>query len=200
MQSYNKYFIPYHPKANINYIYLLSLYNIAQRPESSLIKKDISYSTIKELLNKINSQEKVLSESTLRRLLKNEEYKMFFTICQFGAFKWIRLNNDFSNSAGKEQPFVVLCPNTYNLLCEEKDNLLAKYTIFLKYMCGINGGSTDFTANQFLTAFDYTTCSNNLKDQISKYNSLLEEKRIISIKRNQLEDGKRRNTYTFLDL
>jgi len=56
----------------------------------------------------------------------------------------------------------------------EKDNLLAKYIIFMKYMCGVNGGSSDFTANQFLTAFGYTTQSNNMKDKISKYNNLLE--------------------------
>ena len=200
MQSYKKYFIPYYPTAKINYIYLLSLYKISERAEERGIKQDIGYSSIKELLNNINNNDKVLSESTLRRMLESSKYKNFFTVKEFGAMKWIILNNDFTKSAGKKQPFVVLCPNTYNLLIDKKDNLLAKYTIYLKYMCGLNGGSTDFTANQFLTTFNYSVSSNTLKDKISKYNSLLEKERIISIKRNQLEDGKRRNTYTFIDL
>ncbi len=200
MQSYKKFFLPYYPTANINYIYLLTLYKIAERAEERDIKQDIGYSSIKELLNKINKEDKVLSESTLRRMLDCSEYKYFFTVKVFGAMKWIILNNNFTKSAGKKEPFVVLCPKTYNLLIQKKDNLLAKYTIYLKYMCGLNGGSTDFIANQFLTTFNYSISSNNLKDKISKYNSLLEKERIISIKRNQLEDGKRRNTYTFIDL
>lgn len=67
-------------------------------------------------------------------------------------------------------------------------------------MCGLCGNKgTDFTANQFLQTFEYATNSNNYKDKISKYNSLLEEKKIVSIHRNPLEQGKRRNTYIFLD-
>ena len=42
--------------------------------------------------------------------------------------------------------------------------MLAKYTIYMKYMCGFNGGSADFTANQFLTTFNYSIKSNNIKD------------------------------------
>ena len=200
MQNYKKYYIPYNPIAKVNYIYLLSLYRIAENAENRGIKQDIGFSSIKDLLNKINREEIILSESTLRRLLKSKEYEKFFTIEEFGAMKWIILNNDFSKSAQNKQPFVVLCPITYNLLIQEKDNMLAKYTIYMKYMCGFNGGSADFTANQFLTTFNYSIKSNNIKDQISKYNSLLEEQKIIYIERNQLEEGKRRNTYTFKDL
>ena len=53
MQSYKKFFIPYYPKADINYIYLLSLYKIAERAEERDIKQDIGYSSIKELLNNV---------------------------------------------------------------------------------------------------------------------------------------------------
>lgn len=200
MQSYKKYFIPYYPTANINYIYLLSLYKIAEKPEERGIKQDIGYTSIKDLLSRINKEKKVLSDSTLRRMLNSDNYKHFFTIKEFGAMKWIILNNDFTNSTGQKKPFVVLCPKTYNLLIQQEDNLLAKYTIYLKYMCGINGGSTDFTANQFLTTINYSVSSNNIKDKISKYNALLEKEKIIYIKRNLLEDGKRRNIYTFIDL
>jgi hypothetical protein len=61
--------------------------------------------------------------------------------------KWITLNNDFRDTTGKKRPFVVLSPKTYNLILQEEDNLLAKYIIYIKYMCGLCGGSTDFTAN-----------------------------------------------------
>ena len=199
MQSYKKYYIPYYPRAKINYIYLLSLYAIADRPENRALKQDIGFYSIKELLSMINSNKFILSEATLRRVLQSDDYKYFFSIEDLGKTKWIILNNDFRNSTQQKIPFVVLCPNTYNLLIQEEDNLLAKYTIYLKYMCGLNKGKTDFTANQFLTTFGYSTSSHNAKDKISKYNSLLEQKQIISIDRNLLEDGKRRNTYTFLD-
>lgn len=66
-------------------------------------------------------------------------------------------------------------------------------------MCGLCGGCSDFTANQFLSAIGYSTMSSAQKEDISKFNKLLEDKKIVSIQRNRLEDGKRRNIYTFLD-
>ena len=66
------------PEANINYIYLLSLYGLAERAEEGGIKQDIGYNSIKELLDMINKDDNILSESTLRRMLKNDEYKKFF--------------------------------------------------------------------------------------------------------------------------
>ena len=69
----------------------------------------------------------------------------------------------------------------------------------MKYACGRGGGKADFTANQFLTAINYKTNSNDTKEKISKYNSLLEQEKIVSIYRTPLEDGKRRNIYTFLN-
>ena len=77
----------------------MSLYRIAENAENRGIKQDIGFSSIKDLLNKINREEIILSESTLRRLLKSKEYEKFFTIEEFGAMKWIILNNDFSKSA-----------------------------------------------------------------------------------------------------
>ena len=200
MQSYKKYYIPYRPKANINYIYLLNLYKIAEKPVERRIKQDIGYKTIKELLSMINSEKIIMSEATLRRVLNNKEYEQFFEIKEYGSMKQIILKNDFRSLSNDKKPFVVLCPKTYELLIQEEDNLLAKYTIYLKYMCGLNKGSTDVTADQFLNTFGYSIKSHNMKDQLCKYNTLLEEEEIVRIKRNMLEDGKRRNTYTFIDL
>lgn len=147
----------------------------------------------------INEEKTIISESTLRRMLKNTEYNDFFEIDKFGSMNWIHLKNDFHKPEEKK-PFVVLCPNTYNLLIQEQDNLLAKYTIFIKYMCGYCGGSTDFTANQFFSAFGYSLNSHSMRDRLCKYNTLLEQSGIVSIKRTLLEEGKRRNTYTFRDI
>lgn len=142
----------------------------------------------------------------MRRIVSNQEYSSFFEYKEYGNNKSITLTNDFRGGYGKEQPFVVLLPNTYNLLIQKKDNLLAKYTIFMKYNCGKGKGQADFTANQFLTTFHshkdkpYSTLSNKTKATLAKYNSILEEAKIISIYRTPFDEGTRRNIYTFLDV
>ena len=133
-------------------------------------------------------------------MIKNVEYNNFIRVQSNSTQKVIILNNDYRNTKGMNRPFVVLCHKTYNLIIQEEDNLLAKYIIYMKYMCGISNNNTDFTANQFLSTIGYSTKSNNTKDCISRYNTLLENEKIICIKRNMLEDGKRRNTYSFIDL
>lgn len=197
MQNYNKYYLPYLPKANVNYIYILSLYRLAERYEDKGIKQDIDFYSFEELAERI--EQKIISANTLRWIVKNDDYSSFLSFKKFGDNMSIILNNDFRGEAGKKQSFVVLCPDTYNLLLNKKDNLLAKYTIYTKYMCGLYGNRADFTANQFLDAIGYSTKSHNTKDKISKYNALLERERIIKIHRKQLENDKRRNTYIFLD-
>ena len=196
----------------MNYIYLLYLYKLAESELDRDIKSFIYFDTYKELEQKIKSIEvkdadnkgnvKIkISASTIQRMIKSTEYKDFFCIDKGGFSKnTIILQNNFRSGRNRQMPFVVLCPTTYNLLIQQQDNLLAQYTIYMKYMCGLCGNKgTDFTANQFLQTFEYATNSNNYKDKISKYNSLLEEKKIVSIHRNSLEQGKRRNTYIFLD-
>lgn len=197
MQSYKKYYIPYRPKAKINYIYLLCLYRLAERPEDRGIKQDIDFLTYDALAERMGKG--IVSASTLRRIVKDGKYQEFLTFREFGNRKSIVLNNDFRETGGKDNPFVVLCPNTYNLLIQEQDNLLAKYTIYMKYTCGMGKGKADFTANQFLNTFGYKTNSNDTKEKLCRYNALLEKEKIVSIYRTPLEDGKRRNIYTFLD-
>ena len=211
-QNYNKFFLPYVPQADVNYIYIFYLYVLAKQYEDRSIKQDINYNSIADLCRQINTNEKLLSYneqrekkkkqlisySTLRRMLNNKEYENFFTLDE--KWKWIYLNNDFSGNKKEKKKFVVLNPNTYSLLIQQDDNLLAKYIIYMKYMCGACGGKSDFTANQFFTAIGYSTKSNSEKDVISDYNKLLEEKGIVKIERNSLDDGTRRNTYTFIDI
>lgn len=199
MQNYNKIYLPYVPPADVNYIYIFYLYKKAQRMADRDIKQDIGYKSINDLCRQLNEDQKVISYSTLKRMIESKKYEDFFSIRDCGNIKWLSLNNDFRSKTDNKQRFVVLNPTTYNLLIQQEDNLLAKYTIYIKYMCGLNGGESDFTANQFLSAFGYCTKSGSEKGQLSKYNHLLEENQIISIDRTMLEEGKRRNTYTFLD-
>lgn len=200
-QNYNKYYLPYVPQADINYIYLFYLYGIAERTTTSFIKEKIDYKTITGLLKEINKDQELMKYSTLQRMLADrKKYKDFFYIVKLpDGMNRIYLKNYFVSSKGKKVPFVVLNPKTYNLLIQQKNNLLARYTVYMKYMCGLCGGCSDFTANQFLSAIGYCAKSNTLKGMISGFNQLLEEHKIISIQRNRLEDGKRRNIYTFLD-
>lgn len=200
-QNYNKYYLPFVPQADINYIYLFYLYGIAERTTTSFIKEKIDYKTITGLLKEINKDQELMKYSTLQRMLADrKKYKDFFYIVKLpDGMNRIYLKNYFVSSKGKKVPFVVLNSKTYNLLIQQKNNLLARYTVYMKYMCGLCGGCSDFTANQFLSAIGYCAKSNTLKGMISGFNQLLEEHKIISIQRNRLEDGKRRNTYTFLD-
>ena len=198
-QTYNKIYLPYVPRAKVNYIYLFSLYKIADRYDDNRIKSYIEYKSHNDLLRMINNDKKIISYSTLSRMLQNSEYNSFFEVLEDDIDKSIFLFNDVRRLIEQKKGFVILFPDTYKLLIQQNDNLLAKYTIYLKYMCGKCGGHTDITADQFLSAFGYSINSNNTKDKISGFNRLLEEKRIVKIDRNRLEDGKRRNTYTFID-
>lgn len=224
MGNYKGYYLPYVEKANVNYIYLLYLYSIAERydtgrfdplhPNQS-IKSDISFKSWKDLENKINCklskyQEKndigmlktLISSDTLKRNLLKDDYKYFLCIEKFNKEYTIILFNDFSNlgrlaSEDKRLPFVRLPSIIIDLLLETKDNLLAKYIIYIKYYCGIsNTNSTDFTAKQFLRAVGYKDTANNYISKISEYNRLLQERGIINIKKWRDDNGHERNTYT----
>lgn len=204
MQNYNKIFLPYKPQADVNYINLFYFYGIAERYEEKGVKSDILYSSNADIARKINIKfgDKTISSSTIGRMIKNEEqYKYFFSILTTGKTRWIIINNDFSNLSKIElvkNPFVVLNKKVYTFLLEQKDNLLAKYVIYCKYQCGYYHGKTDFTANQFLETFGYSTQSNSTKDKLTMYNHLLEEQGILKIDRYTAENGTRRNTYYFI--
>lgn len=217
---YNYYYLLYKENANVNYIYLLYLYKIAERYTDDIeydfkkhLKTDISFKSFKELEIRINTllkqyQKKdnkgklktLISETTLSRIVSKKEYSDFFFYDKFGDNKLIILNNDFSKgSYNKNKSFVRLSPLMVNLLLEEQDNLLAQYIIYIIHSCGIHNNSADFTAIQFLQSAGYSLKANNYKSKVSDYNNLLKEKNIISIKSWRDEAGRMRNTYSLIN-
>lgn len=183
-----KYYIPFVPNADINYIYLFKLYQNATYNNQSKCYDTIAFQTIKNLAEMLD-----ISSSTAKRLLNDTRYKDFFTVDKNN--KTIILYNDI-RTAGT--PFVCLDKYEVYFLCNRADNLLCKYLLYIKYYCGYSkNGETDFTAGQFLNAFGYSLNS-NYPSKISEYNSLLVDYGYISIKRKRDELGHIRNTYSYI--
>ena len=74
--------------------------------------------------------------------------------------------------------------------------MLTKYYLYLKYYCGYSKSKQiDTTANQILSAIGYSGNSGKNKDLLCAYNSLLLEKKFISIQKQRDDKGHSRNIY-----
>lgn len=74
--------------------------------------------------------------------------------------------------------------------------MLTKYYLYLKYYCGYSKSKQiDTTANQILSAIGYSGNSGKYKDLLCAYNSLLLEKKFISIQKQRDDKGHSRNIY-----
>ena len=202
MKLYNVYYLPYIPKASVNYLYILYLYGLAERENDSQVKSMVRYQSIRDLCNQINNKfaedgETLISNSTMNRVLNSKVYQQFFSIGSDTKSKYLLLNNNFYQQ--KECCFVRLIPSIYKRIVQSKDNLFAKYLIYLVYKCSIHKNKTDFTANQFLDAFGLSTHSNDNKSRISGYNTLLEQESFVLIDRWRDAAGNNRNTYSLID-
>ena len=202
MKPYNVYYLPYIPRAKVNYLYILYLYGLAERDYTSQVKSIVRYNSIKNLCEQINNKfakdgEIVISNSTMNRVLNSKIYQQFFSIGSDPKSKYILLNNDFYQQ--KECCFVRLIPSIYKRIIQSKDNLFAKYLIYLVYKCSLHKNKTDFTANQFLDTFGLSIHSNDNKSRISKFNTLLEQENFVLIDRWRDAAGNNRNTYSLID-
>ena len=203
------FYIPYYENYNINYIYLLLLYKLAEADKKQWIRNIVKYNNFKDLVDRMNDvassivkkqgtttdKIKVISASTISRISNNTEYKEYF--------KWqkdekrIILLNDFRKSNSSKIPFVSLCENAVSFLIEQNDNLLVKYYLYLKYHCeSSKNKQTDTTAKQFLDALGYSTKSGSFVSKISEYNSLLVSNGLLKIKKYKDENGHERNIYS----
>ena len=184
------YYVPFVPAANINYLHLFDLYDLAEYREETKTYDTIRYTSSAALAEQVK-----LSSSTISRILKSEKYADFLIVDR--EHKVITLNNNFRKSVN--QPFVMLTAAEVKLIREIEDNLFAKYLIYLKYYCGFTKDKkNDFTAKQFLSACGYSTSSNDYVSKVSEYNGILLANGIIRIEKYTDELGHTRNRYTFV--
>lgn len=184
------YYIPFIPKAEIDYLYLFELMEQADYSPSTKAYDTISYSSVAKLAERLS-----FSSSTLNRILDGEKYQAFLSADK--KKKIIKLNTVFTKGE-VSQPFVCLTDTEVSFLRKHHDNKLCNYMIYMKYYCGAckNTGQ-NFTAEQFLTNCGYSVKANSNFDDLSRYNSLLEEAGFISITRYRDDDMKKRNIYKY---
>ena len=184
------YYIYFKPEADINYLHLFSLYDLAVYNPTTKAYDTIKYSSIKKLAELLP-----YSQATLNRLISNNEYKHFISIDK--KEKIITLNCSVIKGSNNNR-FVRLTGEEVKYLYKKNDNLLCKYYIYLKYYCSLSNKikiKQDFTTKQFLSAIGYSTKSQSQIDKISSYNKMLKENGFISIEKYRDELGHTRNVY-----
>ncbi len=67
--------MPFIPTANIDYLYLFSLYDLAEFDTELRVYNRINYKSVKSLAESIN-----VSVSTVNRIFSNTDYSSFITI------------------------------------------------------------------------------------------------------------------------
>lgn len=189
------FYIRYEPKANINYIYLFYLYSLAEYNTSTNLFDTVSYKSVRALQRLIVERfgKGSISPSSLCRLLKDDRYSNYIKVDT-------EHNRIALQTATKGMPcFVVLTKREIDFLIDKKDNLLAKYYLYLKHFCGRGAvGTQDFTIKQFLKYCGYSDKSNSYVSLVSSYNTLLVENGFIMIENYTDEQGHTRNCYHLL--
>ena len=184
-----KYYLRFLPTAKIDYIFLFTLYDLADYDTETKTYSIITYKSLAELARLCS-----VSDKTLRRHLADTEYSPFLQWDKQN--KRVILLNDFSQN-GYKTPFLTVSPVEVRVLLSENDNLLCKYLIYLKYFCGYSASKCiDTTCKQFLSAIGYSSNS-SYPSKISGYNALLEREGIIRITKKHDERGFLRNVYSF---
>ena len=184
------YYLPFFVPSDVDYITLLSFYEIAKFNENNRVYDTIEYTTQKRLAEILG-----LSPHTISQVFNSGKYKRYLSVDKEARI--ITLHNHFPK--GTKQPFVRLTNSEVSLLREQKDNLFSQYFVYLKYYCGFSkDGTTDFTGKQFFSACGYSTKSNSYLNRLNKYNELLTDKQIIKIEPYRDELGHTRNRYSFL--
>lgn len=184
----------YDEQADINYIYLLMLYELCQYNATTNQFDTISYSSIKSIVNQCNSifGDYSISSSTIVRMLSDSKYSNY--LLHNKKDKTIVINNNVNNF----NKFVVLNTNEFNLIMQYKDNLFIKYLLYHKYYCGYSRAKKhDSTAKQILAAIGYSTSSNSYLSKFSEYNKILSDNKMLSINKYRDQQGNERNVYSY---
>ena len=100
-----KYYIPYEPKANINYVYLLCLYGLAEYNKDTMLYDYIKYKSIRELTERIKNKFDIkVSTNTVSRFLDDIETVSYIQVNK--TQKEIKLYNNFQGE--NKRHFVVI--------------------------------------------------------------------------------------------
>lgn len=188
------YYLSFNPKANVNYLHLFSLYDLADYNPETKAYDTINYTSINKLAERLT-----YSVSTLNRLLHSIEYEEFLIFDNDN--KKIILKSSVIKGSNNNC-FVRLTDKEVRYLQKQQDNLLCKYYIYLKYYCSLAKKANikqDFTAKQFLTTIGYSIKSQSQLDKISSYNKMLKEQGFIKITTYTDELGHTRNIYNIID-
>ena len=188
-------YIYYQTDADINYLYLLYFYNIAEYNQLTNRYDIIHYSSLRQLTERLNSgfDKQRISLSTVKRILSNQLY--IYYIKNNYESKIIMINSDVHSM--QKQSFVRLTDIEASFLMHHNDELLCKYFIYQKYYCGYNKSKChNSTIKQMLAAMGYSTNNNDYISRISNYNTLLSSSGLMNIQQYK-EDGKLRNIYSF---
>lgn len=198
-----KIYLPYKPSGEkLDYLPLLYLHKVAEYNKEKRVYNTIHFRSLQDLADRINEgrveKNKLVSVSTLSRLLNGKKYESFFTYNK--EEKTIILQNDFHNGTRTAKAgFVVLSANEFDFLLERNESLLVAYVLYLKYSCGISKSkTTDSTAKQILSACGYCATSGNYLSKLSEYNKLLAEQGFLSIETKRDEQKHLRNTYKII--
>lgn len=187
------YYLPYNEKLDINYKYILALYQIASYDKVKKRYCNISYDTKKNLSRQL--QEKTGLKTTpanLSNILADSRYQELLR--HNPEAKTIELVNDIKNC----KKFVVLSAKEAALIIQQGDKLFAKYLLYLKFYCGKAKSKTiDTTAAQFLEACGYCKDSNSYKNKLTGYNSILCGEGLLSIEHYIDCNGRYRNIYRY---
>lgn len=194
-----QYYIPYYPGVKkYNYLPVLCFWLIADYNKESKLYDKVQFANLEELAGRIEAKagKKILSKSSLSRVLNDEAYKNYFSYDK--ERKEIILKNNFRSQPGakENQSFVVLSAFEISFLVESQDCLLIQYFLYLRYYCGISKSkTTDSTARQFLSACGYCENSNNYLAKVAGYNKTLSATGLLSIKKTRDSNGRERNEY-----
>ena len=103
------YYLRFRPTANIDYLYLLSFYDLAEYNEENKVFDTIKYNSVRTLAEKLK-----ISTATVNRILNNQEYNEF--MCIDKSNKIIKLCNTFIK--GQNEQFIRLNDNEVKLIRE----------------------------------------------------------------------------------
>ena len=110
------YYVPFYPAERIDYLVLLSLYDIAEFNGTTRVFDTIHYQSVKSLAELL-----CVSEYAVNTLLSGGKYSKYLSADK--ANKVITLHNCFSRNTKPCVPFVVLTDADVRLMRKQQDNL-----------------------------------------------------------------------------